>query len=88
MTQAGQYNRQFTWLVRSYSTDAYGNQVPSWSGSNVLWGSLVESSGTSGEQDGGNRSRTNPTITLNDQVPDRIRKRPLTGRSFLKYLCD
>ena len=64
-TQAGKYSRQFTWLVRSYSTDpASGAAIPAWAGAQTLWGSLDESGGSYQDQFGTTRNRTNATITL------------------------
>lgn len=63
--QAGSFDRQFTWLIRSYTLDAdSGAEIPSWTGSDTLWGSLVETTGKYGEQWGSTRNRTNATITL------------------------
>ncbi len=65
MAQSGQYDRQFTWLQRSYAKDAAsGAQIPSWNGSTILWGSLVERGGSYGVQWGASRNSTDAVIVL------------------------
>lgn len=64
-TNGGQYNRQLTWQVRSYTTDANsGARIPSWTGNTILWGSVAESAGSYADQFGTTRSRTEAVITL------------------------
>ena len=78
----GTYTSPFTWLVHSSPTkDAHGRPIDVWTDSGILWCRLDNQSSSEGEKYGGERSRIQATIFVN-QMPNLNVQDRLTDLGF------